>query len=53
MSIQALQRTAATELVCQGVEFQWLPRPLSLGVSGKPPLRYRRDKPGRSMICVF
>jgi lactoylglutathione lyase len=29
---QALQRTAATELVCQGVRFQRLPRPLSLGV---------------------
>ena len=29
---QALQRTAATVLVCQGVESQRLPRPLSLGV---------------------
>ena len=29
---QALQRTAATALVCQGVKFTWLPRPLSLGV---------------------
>jgi hypothetical protein len=26
------QRTAATVLVCQGVKYQWLPRPLSLGV---------------------
>ena len=29
---QALQRTAATVMVCQGVKFQRLPRPLSLGV---------------------
>ena len=39
MIIQALQRTAATALVCQGVRFQRLPRPLSLSV------RPGREKP--------
>jgi hypothetical protein len=32
MPNQALQRTAATVLVCQGVKSRRLPRPLSLGV---------------------
>ena len=40
---QALQRTAATVLVCLGVEFRWLPRPLSLGVRRSRRLRMAYD----------